>query len=369
MGIDVCSWLLFLAVLVNQMGRVMIPAVKTSVIADKDYAPQFEESVGAMLSGVSLVCLAGKLLAAAVTDKLGGWLVLISVFVMWIVATIAASVVYSVDVFGAAWLLNSFAYTITWGAALQVIGATYEGEERSANLAFCSSASRFGATFGNILFGQLLSYGLHWRQSLLPMLPLQALLLLMCGYYWATSRKPKEEAKPAAKKAAGKKEEAAAEGPSVLQAMLSLDFWLMLLPKSVIFTYTQFFMNYIPQLLHVEYGFDHGPAATYGGIAQGGSVVGLLYVGNVLYKSRNAAGKVNLVLIELVVCTLVPALLANGPLVKSTTGLDLAPLVVPLLVLWGLAYALPFYIPPGEFAMQVAGGNSAAAPARALVRS
>ena len=33
-AVDVCSWLLFLAVLVNQAGRVMIPAVKTSVLAD-----------------------------------------------------------------------------------------------------------------------------------------------------------------------------------------------------------------------------------------------------------------------------------------------------------------------------------------------
>ena len=34
-------------------------------------------------------------------------------------------------------------------------------------------------------------------------------------------------------------------------------------------------MNCIPQLLNADYGFDHGPAATYGGVAQGGSVVGL----------------------------------------------------------------------------------------------
>ena len=55
---------------------------------------------------------------------------------------------------------------------------------------------------------------------------------------------------------------------------------------------------------------------------------------------------------ELALCAIVPLILANGPLVKAKLGLDIAPLVVPLTVLWGLAYALPFYIPPGEFAMQ-----------------
>jgi len=364
MGFDVTSWLLFLAVLVNQAGRVMIPAIKTSVLADDDFKPDFGETVGAMLSGVSLVCLGGKLLGAAVTDKLGGWLVLIVVFVLWLISTAGAIVTTSVPVFGAAWLLNSFAYTITWGSCVQVIGTTYEKDaDRSAQLSKAASASRFGATFGNILFGQLLSAGLHWRYALLPILPVQAVLLLMCSYYWYTNRaSSKPPAAPAKKEAAAasKPKEGAAGGATALQAFLSIDFWLMVLPKAVLFTYTQFFMNYIPQLLNVVYGYDHGAAATFGGVAQGGSVIGLLYVGNVLYKSRDKAAKVRLVALELCVCVAVPAILANGPLIKSAVGVDIAPLVVPLTVLWGLAYALPFYIPPGEFAMAVGGKSSTA---------
>ena len=30
----------------------------------------------------------------------------------------------------------------------------------------------------------------------------------------------------------------------------------------MLFTYTQFFMNYIPQLLHASYGYDHGQVAS-----------------------------------------------------------------------------------------------------------
>ena len=189
MAFDACSWLLFAAVLVNQAGRVMIPAIKTSVLVDPDFSPAFEQNVGAMLSGVSLVCLGGKLLGAALTDKLGGWLVLIAVFVMWIIATVASFSTYDVQVFGGAWLLNSFAYTVTWGAAVQVIGSKYsDDKERDAQLVKVASASRFGATFGNIIFGQLLSAGLHWRQALMPVVPLQAVLLVACAYYWSTSR-------------------------------------------------------------------------------------------------------------------------------------------------------------------------------------
>ena len=56
-----------------------------------------------MLSGVSLVCLGGKLLGAALTDKIGGWLVLIAVFVMWIIATAVSVFTKDVQVFGGAW--------------------------------------------------------------------------------------------------------------------------------------------------------------------------------------------------------------------------------------------------------------------------
>ena len=55
-----------------------------------------------MLSGVSLVCLGGKLLGAALTDKIGGWLVLTAVFVMWIIATAVSVFTKDVQVFGGA---------------------------------------------------------------------------------------------------------------------------------------------------------------------------------------------------------------------------------------------------------------------------
>ena len=315
---DVTSWLLFIAVLTNQAGRVLVPAIKTSVLADAAMGPTFKEVVGAQLATVSLVCLAGKLIGAAVTDKLGGWLVLISVFVFWIIATVGSIMSTDVDVFGYAWFLNSFAYTITWGAVLQVIGSVYEKpEDKASQLAFASSASRFGATIGNVVFGQMLSAGLGWRQVCMPMIPVQALLLALCIFKWSSASAP-----AAAPKDAKKDAKPADPPPSVLSAFLSLDFWLMLIPKSLTFTYTQFFMNYIPQvrcrskpqpqpppspspspssqpealhpilhhpqLLNVAYGYDHGTAATLGGVAQGGSIIGLLVVGNMFYKTLPA---------------------------------------------------------------------------------
>ena len=338
------TYLLFTANLVNQMGRVLVPAIKTTVLADAEFGAEFQDKVGGLLGSVSLVCLGGKLLGAAVTDRLGGWVVLISVFAIWLVAITATFMAPSVDIFGYAWLLNSLAYTVTWGSIVQVIGAEYDAAGKAAQLAFCASASRFGASIGNIIFGQLLSAGLGWRQVCMPMLPVQALLLALCIYKWSTSA-----ASAAAAPAAGAKKTAGEPAPSVAGAFLSVDFWLMLIPKAVLFTYTQFFMNYIPQLLNAQYGYDHGDAASLGGIAQGGSVVGLLYVGNQIYKKMAPPQKVQLVFVLLAVCGVVPLVLSLGPAVVPKVA------VVPLTVLWGLCYAMPFYVPPGEFAMQVGG--------------
>ena len=164
----------------------------------------------------------------------------------------------------------------------------------------------------------------------MPVVPLQAVLLLLCVYKWATETKSSAASTDAPEEKA----------PSVFGAMLSLDLWLMLIPKALLFTYTQFFMNYIPQLLNVSYGYEHGQAASLGGVAQGGSVIGLLVVGNMFYKSLPHNGKVLIVGLLLAVCTAVPLALSLGP---ETLPREL---VVPLTVLWGLAYALPFYIPP-----------------------
>lgn len=153
---------------------------------------------------------------------------------VWIVATFGAILAPSVDVFGYSWLVNSFAYTITWGAVVQVIGAEYDEANKAAQLAFCASASRFGASIGNVAYGQLLSAGFDWRKVCMPMVPIQVLLLAMCFSKWAGST-----AAAPAKPTAGTTAADSAPAPSVLGAFLSLDFWLMLVPKMVTFTFTQ----------------------------------------------------------------------------------------------------------------------------------
>jgi MFS family permease len=219
------AYLLFLSTLVNQMGRVMVPAIKTSVIADAEMGAEFREKVGVLLSGVSVVCLGGKLLGAAVTDRLGGWVMLIVVFAVWIVSTLGSIFAPTVDAFGHAWLLNSFAYTITWGSVVQIIGAEYDAAGKAENLAFCASASRFGASIGNVVYGQLLTAGLSWRQVQMPMVPLQTLLLLLCAYKCYTAAAPAPAA--AAAKSDAKQPADEPANMSVGAALLSLDFWLM----------------------------------------------------------------------------------------------------------------------------------------------
>ena len=95
-------------------------------------------------------------------------------------------------------------------------------------------------------------------------------------------------------------------------------------------------------------------SATLGGVAQGGSVFGLLYVGNQVYKKLVPAKKVQLLFALLALCAVVPYVISFGPSVVPRAA------VVPLLVVWALAYAMPFYVPPGEFAMLIGGKSGTA---------
>ena len=115
-------------------------------------------------------------------------------------------------------------------------------------------------------------------------------------------------------------------------------------------------MNFTGQLLHSTYGYSDGDATFAVGLAQGGSVVGLLVIGNMLYKGLSPHKQIMLVFMELVVCMIVPFMLAKPELFPF----DITLVAVWLLVLWGCAYALPFYLPPGEFALKV-GGKTAGA--------
>ena len=107
---DTISLLLFTAVLINQAGRVMVPSVMTSIMAD----PSFDLTVDArkeMLAGVSVVCLVGKIVGGAITDRLGGWSLLFFVFSTYIISTALICTTNDVKTFGAMWWLNSLSYT------------------------------------------------------------------------------------------------------------------------------------------------------------------------------------------------------------------------------------------------------------------
>ena len=44
------TYLLFTANLVNQMGRVLVPAIKTTVLADAEFGAEFQDKVGGLLA-------------------------------------------------------------------------------------------------------------------------------------------------------------------------------------------------------------------------------------------------------------------------------------------------------------------------------
>lgn len=340
----------------------MIPSLLSTIKEDKSFgfaangAPALATALPTMLPITSMTCLVGKLALGTVTDRLGGSAILILVFALFALASAGLCTTTSVQVFGLMWVLNSLAYTATWGAATQVIHAAFPKEEWPTQLSSIASAGRLGAAAGAIIYGFLLAQGLSWRRVFAVPMGVQLLLVPMCLWQHATVRRMGAASEQAAAGGEGKgggkaaAEPAPADGaPGGWSVLLTLDFWLMLCAKVCAFVSTQWFMNFVGLYLRASFGFSPAASTNAISVANAGQMVGLL-LGGKYYKALQPRAQMLAIAALLGVTTAVPALLLAR---AALPAVDAA--VLPLLFVWGLSFAVPFYLPAGTYALECGG--------------
>ncbi|KAJ1633226.1 major facilitator superfamily domain-containing protein [Pavlovales sp. CCMP2436] len=354
--------LLFVAVMMNQVSRVMIPSLLSTIKEDSSFGSAADGSLAlagalpTMLPITSMTCLIGKLALGTVTDRVGGSTILILVFALFVASTAGLIATKSVTVFGLMWVLNSLAYTATWGAATQVIHAAFPKEAWPTQLSSIASAGRLGAAVGAIIYGSLLAEGLTWRAVFAVPLVVQVGLVVLCLWQHATVRRMQalstsedEAATSAPAKASAPADASGGSATSPLLVMMSLDFWLMMAAKCTLFVFTQWFMNFVGLYLRSAFHFSAAASTNAISIANAGQMVALL-VGGKYYKVLRPEQQLQAVTAMLAVTAVVPALLC---LRESIPGVSVA--VLPLLFVWGLAFAVPFYLPIGTYALECGG--------------
>ncbi|KAG8470143.1 hypothetical protein KFE25_008564 [Diacronema lutheri] len=352
--------LLFVAVMINQMSRVMIPSLLATIKEDSSFGVAADGSFAitsalpTMLPLTSMTCLVGKLALGTVTDRLGGSVILVIVFALFAASSAGLIATSSVRVFGSMWVLNSLAYTATWGAATQVIQKAFPKDEWATQISSIASAGRLGAAAGAIVYGSLLAQGLSWRQVFAAPLAVQLLLVPTCVWQHSTvaaMRSTSTADDEAATSAGAKPSEPTADkdAPSVWASVLTIDFALMFVAKCCSFVFTQWFMNFVGLFLRSSFGFSAAASTNAISVANAGQMVGLL-IGGKYYKALAPFDQFRAITLLLALTTAAPSLLL---LRGSLPAVDA--IVIPLLFVWGLAFAVPFYLPVGTFALECGG--------------
>ena len=299
--------------------------------------------------------VAGKFLLGVPTDKIGGQSALKLCLFSNIVLLYGIGASQSRWVFSTLWVLVSFIYGSAWGAVGNVVRQSFEKTAWGEQLGLVAAFSRVGSFSSSFFFGWLMqrysaSMGKEsWRLVFKYAAGLQAIILaiyVLCGAAPANVNIEPEEAAVSNESA-----------PQLLKRV-SKDsmFWAMAVGKAVLLGVGQQ-IGFFPLFLVTGLGFSTAAASSASGLFAVGSLFSSL-LGARLYKTLTPKQQISTVVAMNICATVFPAILALNA-IKWIPPMTNA-LVLSVLTLWGVCWALPFYIPPGIIALKVGGKNHAA---------
>jgi predicted MFS family arabinose efflux permease len=303
-----------------------------------------------IVGGATLACLAGKTLLGPATDQVGGKRSL--VFAMAATSAMLAGIATTSNatMFACMWYLVSLFYSGTWGAVASIIRTNFQRKDWAKQLGYVAASSRLGSLTSSLMFGALLDSPLGWRGVFWASALTQALVVLVFVAAWP---------KHGVLQSASVHGKASAPGMSQLSIQDVLRvcaanqrFWMMLIAKSLLMVVGQF-IGFIPLFLASLPSVSKGRAATYSSVFALGSLVSNL-LGSRFYGPLSNLRKVYVISTCLMVSVLCAGLL-SGWYMKMPLGAMLF-----ILGMWGLSWSVPFYIPPGVYALEVGGDAHAA---------
>ena len=274
----------------------------------------------------------------------------------------ACSLAPSLHVFGHLWVWLSFVYAAAWGAVGKIVRERFVESAWSTQLGWVAAGSRIGSLSSALLFGEVLKRttgGVGWRRVFQVGATVQATVLALYvllsrrrhhHHQHGTATKSRTNTQPASASASVE------SAPAMISRVSSNPaFWSMLAGKSALMCVGQF-ISFMP--LYLTLYMPAPQAATASCAFAVGSLLATLTLSKA-YQAMSNGDKVAAVAVSNVLNCLVP-----GALWAHQVGMLHLPapaVTVPaLLVAYGAAWFLPFYIPPGVLALQLGGAGHAA---------
>jgi len=304
----------------------------------------------------------GKVISGVIGDAVGGKKVFLFGMVGSVLATVLFGLGSGLGVFFAAWAFNRAVQSMGWGGLVKVTAGWFSYRSYGKIMALLSLSFLFGDVLAKLLLGQLIAYGLHWRELFMVAAALLAVIAVVD--LWVVKDSPAElglpapEVNPSSLFANAETEKPARHLKALLAPYFrSLSFRLVLAMSFGLTAIREAFNFWLPTYLYEEAGLSESAASQFSSLYPVFGMVSILVSG---FLSDSVARGRRGVIILLALLPMTAILL----LMSANWSAAWLPLVFISLV--GLLLLGPYSFLAGAMSLD-AGGRQGAATAVGLV--
>ena len=345
----------------------------------------FTKDPQSMMSRVLMISTAsialGKLVLGPVIDKFGG-VVCLKVALITLSAclgTIAQT--RSFRIFAISWVLVDFVFSSCWAACLSSIHSTFDEQDWTGKIGLLAVAGRIGNASSFFAFASILQWTqnqaiqmgqsiaasswrlVFWLSSSLQLIPLLALMLFSHVNEDDTSRSMinDENALDIERRSASTQLSIQDSIRILMKEAHFPAFWMHMIARSSLMIIASFLL-FVPSYMSTGFGMSSANASRVAALYAIGSMIAVTF-GAKRFSSLNVNRQCAAVLMMfgslLGVCILqimhIHGMISVSPIIGGIS-----------MLVWGLAFSIPFYIPSSIYALRVGGRKSAATIADAF---
>ncbi|GAX14608.1 hypothetical protein FisN_6Lh390 [Fistulifera solaris] len=307
------------------------------------------ELIAKQLTLSTMAIAVGKLVLGPVIDYYGGVLSLKVALLALAAAMGIISSSQSFHVFAVAWICVDFIFSSCWAACIHAIHQTFPSQQWATQIGYLAAAARTGNALAFTLFAWVLHIAQPFtRQAWRPVFGLAAMLqfvpVFLLTFFGDSPQTPIH----------------VVQRPTLVESLktvrheaTTIDFWLQLINRSALMVFASFLL-FIPTLMTQVYGTTPAVASQVGSLFALGCLLSVTS-GSAVYPTLPWTGK-----LKMTTALLVTGIFSSMGQLGHVSGWWRLNTTISstLLFLWGLAVAIPFYLPSSLYAL--AKGRSSA---------
>jgi len=317
--------------------KCALPAVMVLLRGGLSYTADPFRSMSRMLTTSTLAIAAGKLLSGPVIDVVGGIRSLqVTLSLLAVLMATIGGYCTTFGQFALCWIAVDFLFSSCWASCIHAIHQGFPKEKWPTQIGTLAAAARTGNAAFFAIFAAMLQRDLSWRSIFLVASGLQIVPLVLLSTVQSNSMlKQQTLQKPntVADSVRVAKEEA--QKPA---------FWLHFISRSALMI-TASFLLFVPNVMTSIYGASPAVASQTASLYALGCLASVTLASPWFARTKRKV--------------LALSILLGGSLLSSLGHLghilswwNISSLGGALLFLvWGLAFAIPFYIPPSLYAL------------------